>query len=238
MKILIIRHAEPDYANHTLTEKGFREAEFLGRYLQDTKIDKMYVSSLERAIYTADGILKYQPNIPHEYCDWLQEVDVRVDLPYKENALTWDFLPSYINANDGFFNIDKWTYTAELNDERLRSRVKEIRENLFEVLAKHGYVRNGRIFDVEKANTGTIAFVCHFGLESYLLSNFFEVPAVVTANFTCARTSSITTLVSEEREKGKAIFRMLGFGEIPHLQKFNEEPSFMARFPEVFEDNK
>ena len=39
MKILIIRHADPDYERDTLTEKGLFEAELLARTLQDEKID-------------------------------------------------------------------------------------------------------------------------------------------------------------------------------------------------------
>ena len=59
MELIFIRHAEPDYENNTLTEKGFKEAEFLGQFLKDQKIDAMYVSPLNRAKYTADAILKY-----------------------------------------------------------------------------------------------------------------------------------------------------------------------------------
>ena len=33
MNVYIVRHAEPDYARDTLTEKGWREAELLSRRL-------------------------------------------------------------------------------------------------------------------------------------------------------------------------------------------------------------
>ena len=33
MKILIIRHAEPDYEHDSITEKGWREAEYLAEML-------------------------------------------------------------------------------------------------------------------------------------------------------------------------------------------------------------
>ena len=33
MKILIIRHGDPDYENDTLTEKGHKEAEYLAERL-------------------------------------------------------------------------------------------------------------------------------------------------------------------------------------------------------------
>ena len=49
--------------------------------------------------------------------------------------------------------------------------------------------------------------------------------------------SSVTTIVTEEREKGIAQFRCLGFGDVSHLYAADEEPSFAARFCECFEDD-
>lgn len=48
--------------------------------------------------------------------------------------------------------------------------------------------------------------------------------------------SSVTTIVTEERRKGKAQFRCLGFGDIAHLYAGDEEPSFAVRFCECFDD--
>ena len=39
MRILIIRHGDPDYAKDSLTEKGWREAEYLADKLEKEKID-------------------------------------------------------------------------------------------------------------------------------------------------------------------------------------------------------
>ena len=82
MKITIIRHAEPDYKNNTLTEKGFKEADILGKYLKDEKIDYIYSSPLPRAKFTADAIVKYNNTKTYEVFDFLREFKTRVDLPY------------------------------------------------------------------------------------------------------------------------------------------------------------
>ena len=37
MRILIIRHGDPDYANDTLTEKGHKEAKLLAEKLKKEK---------------------------------------------------------------------------------------------------------------------------------------------------------------------------------------------------------
>ena len=48
MKILIIRHAEPDYSIDSLTEKGHREAALLAEKLSKEKID--YLDTLKKML--------------------------------------------------------------------------------------------------------------------------------------------------------------------------------------------
>ena len=72
MRILIIRHCDPNYAIDSLTEKGWREAEMLTERLAKEKIDAYYVSPLGRAKATASLILK-QRNETAEECPWLRE---------------------------------------------------------------------------------------------------------------------------------------------------------------------
>ena len=49
MRIIFIRHAEPDYEHNTLTPRGFREAELLSDRVPHWKVDRFYSSPLERA---------------------------------------------------------------------------------------------------------------------------------------------------------------------------------------------
>lgn len=49
MKILIIRHGDPDYTIDSLTEKGKTEAELLSDRISKMDIKKFYVSPLGRA---------------------------------------------------------------------------------------------------------------------------------------------------------------------------------------------
>lgn len=58
MKILIIRHGDPDYTIDSLTEKGKTEAELLSDRISKMDIKKFYVSPLGRAKATADYTLK------------------------------------------------------------------------------------------------------------------------------------------------------------------------------------
>ena len=53
MRLLFIRHAEPDYSTDTLTEKGRREATLLAQAAPSMQLDHCFVSPLGRAQETA-----------------------------------------------------------------------------------------------------------------------------------------------------------------------------------------
>ena len=57
MKILIIRHGDPDYSIDSLTEKGHREAAMLAERIAQMDIAAFYVSPLGRAQKTAEYTL-------------------------------------------------------------------------------------------------------------------------------------------------------------------------------------
>ena len=58
MRLLIIRHGDPDYALDSVTEKGSREADLLAERLSKLAIDAVYLSPLGRARRTAAPYLK------------------------------------------------------------------------------------------------------------------------------------------------------------------------------------
>ena len=53
MRILFIRHGEPDYAKDDLTDTGVRQAELLAQRLKDEGIEEIWSSPLGRAQRTA-----------------------------------------------------------------------------------------------------------------------------------------------------------------------------------------
>ena len=53
MRILLIRHGDPDYEHDTLTEKGRREAELLAKRASSLAMGSCYQYHLGRAMDTA-----------------------------------------------------------------------------------------------------------------------------------------------------------------------------------------
>lgn len=60
MKILFIRHGQKGTEEDpSLTKRGKKQAEHLGKFIRKMKIDEFYVSAMKRAKETAEHITKY-----------------------------------------------------------------------------------------------------------------------------------------------------------------------------------
>lgn len=72
MRLILIRHAEPDYVRDSLTEKGWREAELLSERVSGWDVTEFFCSPLGRAKDTASKTLK-KMNRTAVTADWLSE---------------------------------------------------------------------------------------------------------------------------------------------------------------------
>lgn len=94
MKLLLIRHGDPDYSIDSLTEKGWKEAEYLSQRLAKLDIKAFYVSPLGRAKDTASCTLKKLGRTAVEKT-WLREFQVQIKRPDRpeRDSIPWDWLP-------------------------------------------------------------------------------------------------------------------------------------------------
>ncbi len=240
MRIFIVRHGDPDYANDTLTAKGRREAELLARRLQNERIDAFYSSPLGRARLTCEYVARAKGKEKEiTVCPWLKEFDYPLILPSGEKRpMFWDMLPEYWTKEDTMYALNPFTEYDFYKIAEVGEAYEQVVRSLDELLEKHGYIREGRAYRTEKGNRDTVALFCHFGLESVLLSHLLNISPVVFAHQFFAAPSSVTTLYTEERREGRVAFRCAGFGDTGHLYAGNEPVSFAGRFCETFDSDE
>lgn len=237
MRILIVRHGDPDYSIDSLTETGWKEAKLLAERLSKIDIKDFYVSPLGRAQDTLKPTLEKLGRTAVT-CDWLEEFPPRIcrpDMP-EQRKISWDWLPQDWANEELFYDKDKWYTHPVFVEAEVKKTYDRVVSNFDELLAGHGYVREGNLYRAVKPNRDTIALVCHFGLECVLLSHLMNVSPMVLWHSTCAAPSSISSIYTEERREGIAAFRMGYFGDVSHLYAAGEEPSFAARFCETYDN--
>lgn len=252
MRILFIRHGDPDYENDTLTPKGHREAKLLSDIIQDLDIGDCYVSPLGRARDTARYSLeKLGKTAP--ILDWLQEFpakvnlnlapelkaaypDVKMDGDGYRPRIVWDMLPGYLSAHPEYTDPHRWKESLVAQNGDLNQVYTSVVTQFDSLLADYGYIRKDGYYAVEKGHTKTITFFCHFGITCLLLSRLWNISPFLLWHSLALAPSSVTEVVTEERSKGIAYFRGLRLGDVSHLTLGGEMPSFSARFCETYEN--
>lgn len=238
MRLMIVRHGDPDYIHDSLTEKGKREAELLSKRLAKMDIQEFYQSPLGRAQLTASYTL-HEMHREAETLDWLREFDPRIIRPDRilRKSVAWDWQVEDWTKDCRFYDYDHWYENDVMRRGNVKEKYQWVCDNFDVFLKEHGYVHDGKLFRVEKGNHDTIVFFCHFGVECVLLSHLLHISPMILWQGFVAAPSSVTIVHTEERRKGIAAFRIAQFGDISHLYAADEQPSFAARFVECYEDD-
>ena len=233
MKILIIRHAEPEFHTDRLTQKGWREAERLSERLSKIKIDAFFTSPMVRARDTAQVTLE-RMNREAETLDWLHEFRGRVVNPKTGHPdCAWDFMPQYWTRCPEFSDFTGWTQNPLIATGNSEEVYRETARGLDALLARYGYIKNGALYTTQKSSEATIALFCHFAISMNILSYLLRIPFHLLLHGFLTAPSSVTTLVSEERIPGEVWFRCIALGDTSHLYAADEPISQAGLYPEI-----
>lgn len=233
MKLLLVRHGDPDYTIDSLTEKGWREAKYLAERLSVIDAKAWYVSPLGRAKDTAKATLEMN-GCHAEECPWLREFHAPIWRPdvSERKMIPWDWLPQDWMADERFFSRDQWFLPKAFQESDIKKEYDHVTSAFDDLLKTHGYERNGLFYRAAAPNNDTLVFFCHFGVGCVLLSHLLNVSPMILWHGLCAAPSSVTTVATEERRAGTAVFRVLSYGDTSHLYSHSEPPAFAARFRE------
>ena len=226
MRLLIIRHGDPDYSIDSLTEKGWREANLLAPRLEKEEIDEFYASPLGRAQATAkptlDLIEKNTGTRPElTILEFLREFPASVDLDQTKYGAPegtpnmrcpWNIPVGFFAVQPEFFGQSWKDHPMYTNpDCKVVEVYDRVKKGFDDFMSAHGFVRrpeNGspsRIYDAADPTVGkkpdgrhkTIAFFCHLGLGNALISAITGIPLPLVWKTFFLPTSSVTTLVTE-----------------------------------------
>lgn len=241
MRIILIRHGDPNYKKDSLTEKGIREAQLLSdRTVKWNEITDIYCSPYRRAQETAAYSLK---RLKREAVTlpWLHEFDYAINDPVTGRyGVPWDFMPGYWTEIPEMYDKKSWRETEIYrSNPALLPAYDDVCQNLDELLASYGYKRYHNYYKTDRteapsAQDATIVCFCHLGIILVMISHLLGIsPAVLLHSFYIAPTS-VTVLATEERMPGSASFRIQVIGDTSHLRMGDEPVSASGYFTDTF----
>ena len=221
MRLFVIRHADPDYPNNTITAAGHREALALARRMKKLGLDRIYCSPLGRAVdtmqYTADALGMTPVVMP-----WLAELAwARIDQETLGPSTIWDVHGHTVHAHERSRLYTEWHTLPPFDHPDYLAGLDRIREDSDNFLTTHGYRRREAVYEILQANREKIAIFCHGGFGLTWLSHLLNIPAPLMWTGFFLPPSSVTTVLFDERAAAVAVPRCLGVGDISHLYAEN-----------------
>ena len=261
MRIIFIRHAEPDYSIDGLTSKGKKEAVLLSHRTKNWDIDAFFCSPLGRAKETAAPTLRLHHAKATVY-DWLQEFNYTAKDPITgEERNPWDYMPDFYTTAPLMLSPKKW-YQSSIYRENpaIEKKWVEVTLGLDYILSKYGYKRhdgyyifhepngtelNAEISDIQlhgdkayesrdEDDSKTIVIFAHLGVIDVMLAHLLNVSPVTLWHGTFLPPSSVTIVNAEKRLHNQAHFRIQTLGDTSHLLMENEIVSSYGAFGSVF----
>lgn len=244
MRLIFIRHAEPDYSIDSLTAAGFREAELLARRVAQWDATAFFVSPLGRAQDTARPSLAAAGRTA-QTLPWLEEFRCgEYQMPDREGktkTVPWDFLPEYWTARPEFADRDRWTELPVMQamPQSVADRYAWVCGGIDGLLAQYGYTRQGRVYRVadDARRDAVLVFFCHLGTTGAVCGHLLNMaPPLLWQSFFLPP-SSVTVLNTEEQTPGVAGFRCQAMGDTAHLRGTGEPVSQMGAFGPVLDES-
>ena len=231
MRLYIVRHGDPDYEHDDLTEAGHREAAALAGLFSREGLDEIHASTLGRArrtaSYTAEAL-----GLPVVDEAWARELSELRDPD--TGFVIWDFDPNILaGLGEEDRNRILWSGDWKKRPPFSRPEVAPLLEAALARVAagadgfmeRLGFVREGGAYRVAAPRAKRVALFCHNGSGLTMLAHFLGMPAPAVWSSFFFHTSSVTTLLFEERRPGTATVRCVGLSDLSHLRVAGLPPS-------------
>lgn len=228
MHLILIRHAEPDYARDNLTNRGKTEASLLAERIGQWKVDTIYCSPMGRAQATAAPILQalHQRSVT---LPWLREFEHYLpNTPAGPQGKAWDIPLETRKENADYYDPVRWKATPELASSDIPFHYDQVSQELDRLLGEYGYFRtaNGYAeYSDKENNPATLLCICHMGISCVLLSHLTGVSPFLLWDRIYMAPASVTIVNSEQRIPGISVFRCQSIGDTSHLLQAGLLPS-------------
>ncbi|MBE5793994.1 MAG: histidine phosphatase family protein [Clostridiales bacterium] len=226
MRIILVRHGHPDYANDCLTPLGHLQAAAAAQRLKEEGIQKIYSSTCGRAMETARHTADVL-GLAVEGMDAFREINWgSVDgspMPYQGHP--WDTADHMTATNQSLLDPD-WAVTPPFAGNRVVECVRKVAAAADEWLLSLGYQREGLYYRVLKPAYDTVALFGHGGETAALLTHLFNVPFPFFCSAMGPDYTGIVVLTLPDAADGLVPVRFALVNDTKHIQGLRTENVF------------
>ena len=221
MRMIFVRHGEPNYELDCLTEEGKKQAAAAAVRLEREGISEIYASPCGRAAETASYTAR-RLNLPVTTLDYMHEIS------WGGEGVPWDGHPWTLGdlmLEDGFdFFGQDWQEHPYFRNNTATEYYRMIAEKIDGLMAELGYRHEERRFFCEESQEKTVALFSHGGSGACALAHLLNLPfPYVSSALPCDFTSII--ILNFPVRPGAWVFpRVELFNDTAHIRKTAQGP--------------
>ena len=224
MLLFYVRHGDPIYNPDSLTPLGKRQAEALAKRLSVYGLDKIYASTSNRAMQTAQPTCEML-KMEMEMVDFANERYAWEDLAIDtEEGRTWGVkskkLMELASRPDVMAMYHNWYDHPEAQEFGMKKGIERIKRDSDEFLKNLGYehIKNAGTYKVSEPKYERVALFAHYGFGMGFLSSILDIPyPVIIKHFDIGHTGM--TVIEFKEKDGYATPRILTLSSDSHIYK-------------------
>ena len=216
MRMIFVRHGEPDYEHDCLTETGKRQAFAAAERLAAEGITKIYSSPCGRAWETAE-MTAGRLGLPIVRLEYMHEISWGgTDIP--EHGHPWTLAERMIDQEDYGFCNREWRKHPYFSGNKAMDYLEMIAEKTDELLAMHGYHHEQNRYLCLGAKDETIALFSHGGSGACAMSHILSLPFPYVCTVMPYAFTSVSILEFPVREGSYVHPRIELFNDDAHIR--------------------
>ena len=178
MRIVSVRHGEPDYAHDCLTERGRIQAQAAAERLREEGIGEIYSSPLGRAAETA-AFTSEALGLPVRTLDYMRELHwgSTDGTPMPADGHPWD-LADMLAAEGRDLTDPAWREHPYFRNNKVTAEADHVARKTDEWLRTLGYERNGAYYRCLRPDDrqATVALFSHGGSSAAAMGHILNLP--------------------------------------------------------------
>ena len=219
MLLYIVRHGDPIYETDSLTERGKKQAEAVGKRMYDAKIDRIFSSPMGRARETADPACRML-GIEKSIEAWTHEIGDERLTPFpdgKMKSITLLQNTYYLENENIHLPYERAFECTGISQSNMQAAIRYIETCGKDFLERLGYREENGVYRILRNNEEKVALFCHGAFAKAWLSVLLHIPLhIMWASFDYTHTG-VTVIEFRNNSNGVTAPQCLCFSDISHL---------------------
>ena len=177
MRLILVRHGEPNYEQDCLTELGHKQAGIVAKRLLEENIQKIYCSPQGRAQQTAQPFAKLSGIGTIHTMEFMREIRYGREDALYQSGNPWVCAIDLMHRGANL-QVPNWRELPEFIDNTATVDIEKVMKGTDEWLASLGYEREGLYYRCTTKDDEKRVFVLfsHGGSSTALLSRVLNIP--------------------------------------------------------------